>query len=258
MIVLHPVAHSKSPTFTDGRHVIDDYYEDAAAERCLQDGIDPGSYVPVRHRETAADRPARGDDRIAGAPFYAPGAPTTHWGEAGIDPWTSAAANHKRTKLANNEIGPDNWMWKMAITAREWEADLRETRKQRMMELGEVRHMFAWHGQYGHDPIVDAHGQRHIEEAKMPYKAPAFAKVEELCQHDPELRQRLGLGSASVEQDDTLSVAVLSQIDAGSVTVETPKETLKRKRERARRYVPGQAYGVYEVSRLPRRDRSLI
>lgn len=235
---------------TDGRHVIDDYYEDAAAERCRQDGIDPGSFVPVRHREAATERATRGDDRAIGAPFYAPGAPTTHWGEAGIDPWTSAAINHRRTKLTNDDVGPDNWMWKMAISARELETELREERKQRMMDLGEVRHMFAWHGQYGHDSVAhtNTNGVEQASEAKPTYKIPSSAKVEELLQSDPDFRQRVTGTGPMGNLDDALNTAMLSQIDAGSVVVETPKETLKRKRERARHYPAGQAYGVYEVS----------
>jgi hypothetical protein len=137
-------------------------------------------------------------------------------------------------------------MWKMAISARELEAALREERKQRMMDLGEVRHMFAWHGQYGHDSVAHTHtnGVVQASEAKPAYKIPSSAKVEELIQSDPDFRQRvMGTGSTG-NLDDVLITGMLSQIDAGSVVVETPKETLKRKRH----YPAGQAYGVYEAS----------
>lgn len=108
--------------------------------------------------------------------------------------------------------------------------------------------MFAWHGQYGQDPAVQANGADHVEEVKMAYKTPAFAKVEDMFENDTEFRQRLAVGGSSAEQDGSLNAAALCQVDVGKIVVETPKETLKRKRERARHYPAGQAQGVYEAS----------
>jgi hypothetical protein len=238
------------PTLSDGRHVIDDYFESAALERCRQDGIEPGSLVPIRQREAAAERPSRAEDRLAGTPFYTPGAPTTHWGDSGIDPWSGAGYGNKRTRLIGNGLGPDNWMWKMAVTARDAEVYLREDRKARMMHLGEASGMFAWQAQYGHDTAIGLDEPEDGTDNTTPCKEPAFSSVDELYEYEPDFRRKYqtddGTGDAG-----SLNLAVLSQVDAGTIIVETPKETLKRKRERARHYPAGQAYGVYEVSSPP-------
>jgi len=234
------------PALSDGRHVIDDYFESAALERCRQDGIEPGSLVPIRQREAAAERPSRAEDRLAGTPFYTPGAPTTHWGEAGIDPWSGAGYGNKRTRLIGNGLGPDNWMWKMAVTARDAEAYLREDRKARMMHLGEAAGMFAWQAQYGHDTAIGLDEPEDGIDNTTPCKEPAFSTVDELFEYEPDFRRKYQ-SEDGTRDAGSLNLAVLSQVDAGTVIVETPKETLKRKRERARRYPAGQAYGVYEV-----------
>ena len=233
-------------TLPDGRHVIDDYFESAALERCRQDGIEPGSLVPMRQREAAVDRPFRADDRVSGTPFYTPGAPTTHWGEAGIDPWSGAGYGNKRTRLIGNGLGPDNWMWKMAVTARDAEAYLREDRRARMMPLGEAAGMFAWQAQYGHDTAIGLDEGEDGADNITPCKEPAFSTVDELYEYEPDFRRKYETDDGNADTG-SLNLAVLSQVDAGTITVETPKETLKRKREKARHYPVGQAYGVYEV-----------
>jgi hypothetical protein len=250
------------PFLPDGRHVVDDYFEDSALEKCEQDGIEPGSVVPPIRREEPGERANRGgEERAIGTPFYTAGGPTTHWGDDGIDPWTGAGYGNKRAKLVSRGIGPDNWMWKMASTARQWEDQMKSERLERMMDLGEARGLFAWHTQYGQvagpskRADLDLEGDEDENSAairKTPLKIPSEDKVEQLYLHDESFRQRIQADSNVEKEDGSLNIDALSsgQRDYGQVVVETPKETLKRKRDRARRFEAGKAVGVFEVRRL--------
>lgn len=254
--------------------MVDDYYEDAALERCTAEGIEPGTLVPSMRRGDTIDRAARTEERSLGAPFYTSGGPTTHWGGSGIDPWTDAGIENKRARLLSHGMTADNWMWKLALTARQWESSvLRAERNSRFNDLtstGEASSGFVWFGQYGQDPRKPLEGEQVKqgktlrEVGKTPFKTPTYESVDESQDTDGQ-RQQLDVQRESVAPPTTTTTTTprvaaspiggegqreqqRAENDAGRVIVESQKETLKRKREAAKTFEPGRSFGVYEVS----------
>lgn len=124
----------------------DDYYEDAARERCKEEGIEPNAPVgdlpdPMSHLESRQLNPT-GSSRFApNQPFYIPGGPTTHFPSSGLDPFSEAKAAHKRLILQKEGFTPENWMLKFALEVREKNAEMGRQRRERMED---VREGFMW------------------------------------------------------------------------------------------------------------------
>jgi chromatin structure-remodeling complex protein RSC7 len=224
----------------DGRYVTDDYYEEAAREECVENGIEPGSLVPDRPYAVDQDHADRtsgggyGAERSIGAPFYFPGGPTTHWGGAGWNPWHNAGQGNKRAKLQGQGFTRDNWMWKMAQEAREREREIREAREHRLVDFSGER-LTVFYEQYAGDE--QASGKQGI-------KTDTAVTVNGSTKQEQAERRTTPLA-----QDETFDESQLmaGAGDVGSVVVETRAETMLRHGQSAIKLKAGVYRGMYEV-----------
>lgn len=134
----------------DGRHVIDDYYEQAAREA----GKKEGDLADSRsHEEVVAERSVRERDRDrerhrkrADANNYATTNPatgesiTTTFGDSGEPPFVRAENSAMRTgQLTRDDLTDENWMMRYAESVRGMNSELRETRKSRLVAFQKPR-----------------------------------------------------------------------------------------------------------------------
>lgn len=136
---------------TDGRWVTDDYYEEKALAEITEKGLKAGELVgdlpdPAQaHHNTElsalgaggglgglggkADRSGAGSGGI-----YRAGGPTTIFGSSGWGPFSDGPLNAVRKSLLSRDgVTEENWMWMMAVRAREadeeWSKWRQEARK---------------------------------------------------------------------------------------------------------------------------------
>jgi chromatin structure-remodeling complex protein RSC7 len=129
---------------TDGKWVTDDYYEDECLAKCAENGFTP--YAPVQEEEIAAATHGvagiRGDREReqliaisktnALSPFYTLGGPSTHFGGAGIDPWSDGGYGNKRARLRGAGVTAEDWMYKTALESRGIDELLKGYREERV------------------------------------------------------------------------------------------------------------------------------
>jgi chromatin structure-remodeling complex protein RSC7 len=129
---------------TDGKWVTDDYYEDECLAKCAENGFTP--YAPVQEEEIAAATHGvagiRGDREReqliaisktnALSPFYTLGGPSTHFGGAGIDPWSDGGYGNKRARLRGAGVTAEDWMYKTALESRGIDQLLKGYREERV------------------------------------------------------------------------------------------------------------------------------
>lgn len=231
----------------------DDYYEEVAREECAEKGIEPGSLVPDKPFLVETDQPDhRQPERSAGAPFYIPGGPTTHWGGAGWNPWHGAGQGNKRARLQGQGLTTDNWMWRMATEAREREREIREAREERLQD-------------YSGERLTVYSEQRSADElAKAAIKAPGMEEKPDVAEQTTSLRPAANDTAGLFEHDAAFrklyrratgskvfdpSLLANGALDVGRVVVETQAETASRKRKRAIPIKAGEYRGFYEVCR---------
>jgi hypothetical protein len=235
--------------------VTDDYYEEVAREECAEKGIEPGSLVPDKPFLVETDQQEqRQPERSAGAPFYVPGGPTPHWGSAGWNPWHGAGMGNKRARLQGQGLTTDNWMWRMAIDAREREREIREAREDRLQDFSGERltvyselHSNDESAKGGVKPVAAEEDKSEVEE-KPTILRPAANDIRGLFEQDAAFRKeyRRMTGSKAFEP----SLLVDGALETGNIMVESEAETASRKRRKAIPVKAGEYRGFYEVCRL--------
>jgi len=134
----------KSGLIADGKWVTDDYYEDECLAKCAENGFTP--YAPVQEEEiitsTHGIAGIRGDrerEQLATisktnalSPFYTLGGPSTHFGGAGIDPWSEGGYGNRRAKLRGAGVTAEDWMYKTARESRALDEVLKGYREERV------------------------------------------------------------------------------------------------------------------------------
>lgn len=138
----------------NGRHVVDDYYEDEAAAKCAENGIEPGSivqdeeYVPsanLNNERALRSAPGESSRSLAHlSTFYTVGGPTTHFAGNGVDPWTDSGWGNKRSRLRTAGVTEEDWMLRTAEEARAVDEQLRKYREERLKLLEGVDAMRGW------------------------------------------------------------------------------------------------------------------
>jgi chromatin structure-remodeling complex protein RSC7 len=98
--------------------------------KCAENGFTP--YAPVQEEEILAATHGiagvRGDREReqlvsitktnALSPFYTLGGPSTHFGGAGIDPWSEGGYGNRRARLRGAGVTAEDWMYRTAIESR--------------------------------------------------------------------------------------------------------------------------------------------
>lgn len=111
---------------TDGKWVVDDYYEDKALEEATSKGFNAGDLVgdlpdPSMYTEAnkldatggkgGANLQGKGDRAGAGLGLYRAGGPTTIFGASGWGPYSDGPLNAVRKSLLNRDgLNEENWM----------------------------------------------------------------------------------------------------------------------------------------------------
>jgi chromatin structure-remodeling complex protein RSC7 len=140
----------------DGKWVTDDYYEDESLAKCAENGYTP--YAPaideeiLGHANGAQTRGERERDALISSaatktnvlsPFYTIGGPSTHFGGAGIDPWTDGGHGNKHARMKSIGVHAEDWMYRTARECRNIDAGLRRYREERIGML-EGRDLDGW------------------------------------------------------------------------------------------------------------------
>ena len=104
---------------TDGRWVVDDYYEDKVLEEITAMGLQPGDLVgdlqdPSTQTElaqlTGGDKQSR-VERGSGGGIYRAGGPTTIFGGSGLGPYSDGPLNAvRKSMLTRDGLTEENWM----------------------------------------------------------------------------------------------------------------------------------------------------
>ena len=134
----------------DGKWVTDDYDEDVAMAKCVENGFTPHALAHdddiVANAMSTVQLPGRPSERQAMTltPFYTVGGPTTHFAGSGVNPWSEAGWGNKRAKLRGSGINEENWMLKSAEDCRALDVQLREYRAERLVELEGVDATRGW------------------------------------------------------------------------------------------------------------------
>jgi chromatin structure-remodeling complex protein RSC7 len=66
------------------------------------------------------------------SPFYTLGGPSTHFGGAGIDPWSDGGYGNKRARLRGAGVTAEDWMYKTAMESRGIDQLLKGYREERV------------------------------------------------------------------------------------------------------------------------------
>lgn len=153
------MTHIKSKLIRiDGKWVTDDYNEDEALSKCVENGFTP--YATAYEDEIIANavasmqpqgRPAQQGQTdqvqkpaLTLAPFYTLGGPTTHFGGNGADPWSEAGLGNKRAKLRGQGVSEEDWMLRTAQDCRRIDRMLAEYREERLKVLEGVDATRGW------------------------------------------------------------------------------------------------------------------
>src|SRR6266550_1957490 len=111
---------------SDGRWVVDDYYEDKVLEEITAKGLKPGDLVgelpdPNAPHHTGdptalgAGAGAGKAERGSGGGVYRAGGPTTIFGGSGLGPFSDGPLNAVRKSLLSRDgVTEENWMYMMA------------------------------------------------------------------------------------------------------------------------------------------------
>lgn len=136
--------------YTDGRWVVDDYYEDYAKKECEEKGFKPGEVVqepaePIGYTSTtAADILVKGA-KESRTGIYKAGGPTTFFGSDGVGPFRGEMSSTKKAMLARENLTEENWMAACAYSVWECNDELRTEREGRVVAgagVEEARHVF--------------------------------------------------------------------------------------------------------------------
>lgn len=131
---------------TDGRWVVDDYYEDKFLEEITAKGLKPGDLVgelpdpnAAHHSNelsalnAAANASSNKNDRGGGGGLgiYRAGGPTTIFGASGWGPYSDGPLNAVRKSLLSRDgVTEENWMWMMAMRVSEAGEEWAKLRKE--------------------------------------------------------------------------------------------------------------------------------
>ncbi|WVQ80825.1 hypothetical protein IAT38_002932 [Cryptococcus sp. DSM 104549] len=229
----------------NGRWVTDDYYEDAAAARCTEEGIEPGSIIQDEEIAPPAATPAavrqglgESSRSIASlSTFYTVSGPTTHFAGNGVDPWSDAGFGNRRARLRGAGVTEEDWMLRMAEESRAVDEQLREWRGERLVELEGVDATRGWvyaleSGKDGEERELegeeaDAEGEDEEMEVDVVAEAPLKPGVERKpsgLSHEVTMEdvQEQEATQAQGEGEDSAEVQAAPQPKGPAVIVEEP------------------------------------
>lgn len=241
--------------------MVDDYYEDQALEDCKTQNLQPYALVGALEapQRNVLGEPAGGPLVFSNrAPFYPIGGPTTHWGHAGLDPWTDARIGNKRTRLEAMGVSGTNWMWKMALEARERERELRREREGRMVAFSTDGKMSVYDTERLPEGKEGGEGESASRAVSaQPNAEYPFPKMNTLPVSRAMERVRSGTGLPGTPSDQAVEDVVMAVDDAAEpqptraggpdIVIEDEAETRARKVARKRRAQAGVLKGLYEV-----------
>jgi chromatin structure-remodeling complex protein RSC7 len=140
---------------TDGRWVVDDYYEDKALEEATSKGFnagdlvgdlpDPSMYTEANKLDGAGSKggaalQGKGDRTGAGLGLYRAGGPTTIFGGSGWGPYSDGPLNAVRKSLLNRDgLNEENWMHIASQRTVESGEEFSKIRKEALQVCGGVQ-----------------------------------------------------------------------------------------------------------------------
>lgn len=145
-------ATGMSTSVTDGRWVVDDYYEEKVVEEITARGLkagDPVGELPdpnathhsnelsslnAASNANAGNKADRGGGGAGG--IYRAGGPTTIFGGSGWGPYSDGPLNAVRKSILSRDgVAEDNWMWMMATRVNEADQEWAKWRKESLKAL---------------------------------------------------------------------------------------------------------------------------
>ncbi len=135
--------------FSEGRWVVDDYYEDKILAEITEKGLKPGDLVgeladpnaPSAAALAAAELAnAQKADRAGGTQgIYRAGGPTTLFGGPGWGPYSDGPLNAVRKSLLNRDgLNEENWMFVAAQRTAEGSAEWAKQRRRALVPYGGI------------------------------------------------------------------------------------------------------------------------
>lgn len=259
---------------TDGRHVVDDYYEDEAAAKCAENGIEPGSivqdeeYVPsanVNSERALRSAPGESSRSLAHlSTFYTVGGPTTHFAGNGVDPWTDSGWGNKRSRLRTAGVTEEDWMLRTAEEARAVDEQLRKYREERLKLLEGVDAMRGWvfaaenatEGMMGKSEPTGETAD--VFRAPVPMESKKSGLSHEVTMEDVEDGEQSTSAEEALENEDA-DVHQAAVEDKEAVIIEEPgKLTSKYNWGLGKSWQPGAVRAAYEVSLFSKNPSHLI
>jgi len=232
--------------FSDGRWVVDDYYEDKVLAEITEKGLKPGDLVgeladpnaPSAAALAAAELAnAQKADRAGGAQgIYRAGGPTTLFGGPGWGPYSDGPLNAVRKSLLNRDgLNEENWMLIAAQRTAEASAEWAKRRRRALVPYG---------GIFGAAPSAPDGGKDEEEE-----EGQEGGQMEEGHAKEKEKEKGKGKGQTQEQEQDGQDGG---DNDAGA-----------RRRKRARRddkvprgvYEPHSGIVLYRADTQPTRAR---
>ncbi|OXG24836.1 chromatin structure-remodeling complex protein RSC7 [Cryptococcus neoformans Tu401-1] len=251
-----------SKVIKNGRHVVDDYYEDEAAAKCAENGIEPGSvvqdeeYVPsanVNSERALRSAPGESSRSLAHlSTFYTVGGPTTHFAGNGVDPWTDSGWGNKRSRLRTAGVTEEDWMLRTAEEARAVDEQLRKYRDERLKLLEGVDALRGWvfaaenatEGTMGKSELTGETAD--VFRAPLPAESKKSGLSHEVTMEDIENDEQSTSTEEALENEDA-DVPQAAVEDKEAVIIEEPgKLTSKYNWGLGKSWQPGAVRAAYE------------
>ncbi|OWZ58515.1 chromatin structure-remodeling complex protein RSC7 [Cryptococcus neoformans AD1-83a] len=251
-----------SKVIKNGRHVVDDYYEDEAAAKCAENGIEPGSvvqdeeYVPsanVNSERALRSAPGESSRSLAHlSTFYTVGGPTTHFAGNGVDPWTDSGWGNKRSRLRTAGVTEEDWMLRTAEEARAVDEQLRKYREERLKLLEGVDASRGWvfaaenatEGTMGKSELTGETAD--VFRATLPAESKKSGLSHEVTMEDIENDEQSTSTEEALENEDA-DVPQAAVEDKEAVIIEEPgKLTSKYNWGLGKSWQPGAVRAAYE------------
>lgn len=121
---------------SDGKWVIDDYFEDAATIEAAEKGAKPGDLVLEPQQDfshTISVDPSSKFQKESRTGIYKPGGPTTFFGSDAVGPFRGEMSSTKKAMLARENLTEENWMHAAALSILECNEEMRRGRAERMI-----------------------------------------------------------------------------------------------------------------------------
>lgn len=139
---------------TDGRWVIDDYYEDKALEEVTAKGLKPGDLVGDLQDTTnltneaaalaagtsgGSAQASKGERSGGSLGMYRAGGPTTIFGPSGWGPYSDGPLNAvRKSYLTRDGVNEENWMFVAAERTAEMSSEWANLRKKALKVCGGI------------------------------------------------------------------------------------------------------------------------